>query len=107
MSEKNINKETIHHETDEMELSRLETNLDERDEEIVKSDAAKPRKMFAWIVTAAIIGLILLSVSLGWQPENPPHDPRGREREQPGQSGGGRRVRSRRRRAVQIGRAHV
>ena len=67
MSEKEIIEETSHHEKDEAELSRLETNLDEREGEIAESDssASKPKKMLAWIVTAAIIGLIAI-LGIAW-----------------------------------------
>ncbi len=60
MSEKKIIEETSHHETDEAEFSRLETNLDERESETVATDssASKPKKMFAWILTAVIIALV-------------------------------------------------
>ncbi len=63
MSEKIITEETVHHEKDDAELDRLETNSERRETEIietevVETDSSKPKTMFAWILTAAIIALI-------------------------------------------------
>jgi cobalt-zinc-cadmium efflux system membrane fusion protein len=64
MSEKKIiTEETLHHKKDDAELDRLEANADERrtetiETEVVETDSSKPKKMFAWILTAVIIGLI-------------------------------------------------
>ena len=59
--------ETSHHENDEAELARLEDNLDNRDDETIRSEPSesKPKKMFAWILTAAIIALVAI-VGLAW-----------------------------------------
>jgi membrane fusion protein, heavy metal efflux system len=64
MSEKITKEEITHHEADEKELSRLEANLENGDgDETVESErrASKPKKMFAWILTAVIIGLIAIT----------------------------------------------
>ena len=58
MKEEIINENNIHHENDEAELDRLETNFDRRELETDESDSSKPKKMFAWILTAALIALI-------------------------------------------------
>ena len=78
MSEKKIiTEKTSHHERDEAELDRLEANADGRrtetietetvETEIVETDtsASKPKKMFAWIMTAVIIGLVAI-IGLAW-----------------------------------------
>lgn len=62
--------ETSHHERDESELQRLETPAEIRNDgadkttivevEETDSDSAKPRQKFAWILTAAIVGLIVV-----------------------------------------------
>lgn len=56
----------VHHNQDEAEFARLETNLDEptnRDEP--SPSASKPKTMFAWILTAVAIGLIVV-IGLAW-----------------------------------------
>lgn len=78
MSEKKINTEkTSHHERDEAELSRLENNADGLRTETVETEttetetietdspASKPKKMFAWIMTAVVIGLVAV-IGLAW-----------------------------------------
>jgi cobalt-zinc-cadmium efflux system membrane fusion protein len=78
MSEKKIiTEKTSHHERDEAELSRLEANADGLksetietqtvETEIVETDtgASKPKKMFAWIMTAVVIGLVAI-IGLAW-----------------------------------------
>lgn len=78
MSEKKIiTEKTSHHERDEAELSRLEDNADGRrtetvetetvETEIVETDASasKPKKMFAWIMTAVIVALIAI-IGFAW-----------------------------------------
>ena len=60
MKEENINQEINHHQKDEAELNRLEENLENGESETVKSDSssAKPKQIFAWILTIAVIALI-------------------------------------------------
>ena len=80
MSEKITKKEMSHHERDEAELARLEAQADAGDggenddraktvvviEETEKdSGSTKPKKMFAWILTAAIIALVAI-IGLAW-----------------------------------------
>lgn len=65
MQDTNRVEETSHHQKDEAELSRLETNLDENENEIVKAETAKPRKMIAWILTAVIVGVIAIA-AIAW-----------------------------------------
>jgi cobalt-zinc-cadmium efflux system membrane fusion protein len=64
--------ENAHHARDEAELGRLEEQADGRrivaeseDEETEAASASKPKKMFAWIVTAAIVALVVI-VGLAW-----------------------------------------
>ena len=59
MSEKEKNRRKSHHETDEAKLSRLEeqVEIDSQSSETVTSES-KPKKMFAWILTAVIIALV-------------------------------------------------
>lgn len=64
--------ETTHHDKDEAELRRLEKQsegksvVEEREyTETDSSAASKPKKMFAWILTAAIIALIAI-VGIAW-----------------------------------------
>lgn len=57
MSEQNIVKET--------ENERPDVNLDESEAEIDRDRASNPQKMFAWILTAVIVGLIAI-VGLIW-----------------------------------------
>ena len=66
MKVENINAEN-HHQADEAELNRLEANSENGGSEIVEaeSSALKPKKMFAWILTAAIIALIGI-VAFAW-----------------------------------------
>jgi membrane fusion protein, heavy metal efflux system len=66
MKEENINAEN-HHQADEAELNRLESNLEKNKSEIVESEsnASNPKKMFAWILTVAIIALIGI-VAFAW-----------------------------------------
>lgn len=76
MSEKKIiTEKTSHHERDETELNRLEANADGSRTEIVETEtvetevvdngASRPKKMFAWIMTAVILGLIGI-VGFAW-----------------------------------------
>src|SRR5689334_15825031 len=67
MKKEIINEETSHHEKDEAELSRLEANLENRDSEDAKpkTSESKPKKMFAWILTAVIVALIVI-IGFAW-----------------------------------------
>ena len=80
MSEKLNTEKTSHHERDEAELNRLEANADGRRTEIVETETVKtevvetetndstqsrPKKMFAWIMTAVIVALIAI-IGLAW-----------------------------------------
>ncbi|MFN0140864.1 MAG: efflux RND transporter periplasmic adaptor subunit [Pyrinomonadaceae bacterium] len=65
MQDTNRVEETSHHQKDEPELSRLEINLDENENEIPEAEPANPRKMFGWILTAVIVGLIAI-IGLAW-----------------------------------------
>ena len=61
---------TAHHSRDEAELNRLEDNLDNRGNDVIGSSdevqsGTRPKKMFAWILTAVIVGLIAI-VGLAW-----------------------------------------
>lgn len=60
MKKEVINEENSHHEKDEAKLSRLEANLENGESENAepKTSVSKPKKMFAWILTAAIIVLV-------------------------------------------------
>lgn len=66
MSEKNVIEEKNHHATDEAELSRLEeqVEVDSKSSKTAES-ASKPKKMFAWIITALIVGLIVI-IGIVW-----------------------------------------
>jgi membrane fusion protein, heavy metal efflux system len=66
MKDGSVPAETGHHERDEAELSRLEANLD-RSETDVKDDPSdlQPKKMFAWIMTAVIVGLVAI-IGFAW-----------------------------------------
>ena len=59
MKEENIKAEN-HHQEDEAALNRLESNVENDKSETVETDstASKPKKIFAWILTAVIIVLI-------------------------------------------------
>lgn len=74
------NAETIHHAQDETELRRLEEqsegeqieiereyheNVEHEFSETDSASVSKPKKMFAWILTAAILALIAI-VGIGW-----------------------------------------
>ncbi len=72
MQEEIINEENIHHKKDDEELNRLETNFDKGERktdavEIVETNSpeTKPKKMFAWILTAVVIGLIAI-IGFAW-----------------------------------------
>ena len=75
MSEKIITEKTSHHEQDEAELNRLEANAGGNETEIVETEIietetvdstqSKPKQMFAWIITAVIIGLIAV-IGFAW-----------------------------------------
>ncbi|MGH8499624.1 MAG: efflux RND transporter periplasmic adaptor subunit, partial [Methylococcales bacterium] len=65
MSEKNIVAETSHHENDEAELSRLESNINEHEHAASESGASTARRKFAWILTAVIVGLVAI-IGIGW-----------------------------------------
>ena len=54
-----------HHERDEAELNRLEANADGREKEVAEADSLKPKKMFAWILTATVIAVIAI-VGFAW-----------------------------------------
>ena len=60
MKEENINQEISHHQKDEAELNRMEENSESGESETVESNssAAKPKQMFAWILTIALTALI-------------------------------------------------
>jgi membrane fusion protein, heavy metal efflux system len=68
-------KENVHHARDEAELIRLEDQFDRRESVVVEEEtveenepsptASRPKKMFAWILTAAIVALIVI-VGLAW-----------------------------------------
>jgi len=67
MKDVSIPEETGHHERDEAELARLEANfaserVETRDED---GTAPQPRKMFAWILTAAIVAVVAIA-GLAW-----------------------------------------
>lgn len=64
MSELNINEQNEHHESDEAELDRLESNLDTGGNDD-RDDSGKKRPVVAWIVTALIVGLIAVA-GLAW-----------------------------------------
>lgn len=66
MKEEIIN-EKSHHEQDEAELNRLEENSENIDRETVESEkgVSKPKKMFAWIMTVVIVGLVAI-IGLAW-----------------------------------------
>ncbi len=55
------NEENNHHQADEAELNRLENQIDEDSE----TGSTPVKSKFAWIVTAALIGLIAI-IGLGW-----------------------------------------
>ncbi|MBA3769328.1 MAG: efflux RND transporter periplasmic adaptor subunit [Blastocatellia bacterium] len=63
MSEKQIIAETSHHENDEAELSRLESNIDEHEHSETNSPA--PSTKAVWIITVLIIGLIAI-IGVAW-----------------------------------------
>lgn len=67
MKEEMIKEETSHHEKDEAELSRLEAKLENGESEIAepKTSASKPKKMFAWIITAVVVALVAI-VGFAW-----------------------------------------
>lgn len=62
-----IKEEKSHHEQDKAESNRLEENSENTDGETVESEkgVSKPKKMFAWIVTAAIVALVVI-IGLAW-----------------------------------------
>lgn len=74
MSEKIINEKTSHHERDEAELSRLESQADgETTTQIVEVTETEKRKrnLPAWIIAASIIGLVgLLSLLWIWNKQS-------------------------------------
>lgn len=55
------NEENNHHQADEAELNRLENQIDE----VSETGSTPVKSKFAWIVTAALIGLIAI-IGLGW-----------------------------------------
>ncbi len=65
------NEGTAHHAQDDAELSRLEEQSGRRavvvEREYTETDSSesKPKKMFAWIITAVIVGLVVI-VGLAW-----------------------------------------
>lgn len=66
MEDKNLPNGTGHHDRDEAELSRLEANAGEPDVVVVREEpSSRPRRMFAWIMTAVIVGLIVV-IGLIW-----------------------------------------
>lgn len=69
MKEEIINEENSHHDQDEAELNRLEENFDndngDGEAEMAEKSESNPKKMFAWIITAVIVGLIVI-VGVAW-----------------------------------------
>lgn len=70
VKEKAAIEEHDHHERDEAELARLETKTDEpanhdHGDDETDSSASRPKKMFAWILTAAAIALIAV-IGFAW-----------------------------------------
>ncbi len=61
MSEKDFTRDMEHHDKDEAEVRRLEDEFDDGSVE----PAPGPNKKFAWIVTAAIVGVIAL-LAIAW-----------------------------------------
>ncbi|HXG84576.1 MAG TPA: hypothetical protein VNI84_11165, partial [Pyrinomonadaceae bacterium] len=66
------NEETAHHDKDDAELNRLEEQSERRPvvaereyTETDSSEASKPKKMFAWIMTAVIVALIAI-IGFAW-----------------------------------------
>ena len=64
MSELNINEQNEHHVGDEAELDRLESNLENGGDRNPESPAAKG-SVVAWIITAAVVGLIAI-IGVAW-----------------------------------------
>lgn len=69
MKEEIINEENSHHDQDEAELNRLEENFDndngDGEAEMAEKSESNPKKMFAWIITAVIVGLIVI-LGVAW-----------------------------------------
>ena len=70
VKEKAAAEENDHHERDEAELARLEMKSDDlanhdHDDDETDSSASRPKKMFAWILTAVAIALIAI-IGLAW-----------------------------------------
>ena len=65
MKKEIISENNIHHANDEAELDRLEANFDRREIETDEPESSNPKKMFAWILTAVVIGLIAI-IGFAW-----------------------------------------
>lgn len=66
--EDGLKENEAHHKADEVELNRLEANAEEssnRADDESDSHASTPKKMFAWIVTAVVVGLVAI-VAFAW-----------------------------------------
>ncbi len=64
MSENKTTEPNEHHENDEAELDRLESDLD-RSDKVTESETPAKNSLVAWIVTAAIVALIAI-VGIAW-----------------------------------------
>ena len=66
-TKENMSERTGHHELDEAELAQLEDDFDRgRDaSELPADENAKPKSMFAWILTAVIVAVVVI-VGLAW-----------------------------------------
>ncbi|MBV6496548.1 MAG: hypothetical protein DCC44_01100 [Acidobacteria bacterium] len=67
MTKENMDNRTGHHERDEAELARLEDNFDRRRDAAghPADEEAKPKSMFAWILTAVIVAVFAIA-GLAW-----------------------------------------
>ncbi len=65
MSENKTNEEISHQQSDEAELSRLENQIDDHQNNVIESNSTSKNSKLAWLVTLAAIGLIAV-VSIGW-----------------------------------------
>jgi len=63
MRKQNITEENDLPQTDEAGLNRLETDADAPENETITTEVSesKPKKMFAWILTASIVGLLAIA----------------------------------------------
>ena len=60
MTKENTSERTGHHERDEAELARLENNSHRDPESRGEVENPQPRNMFAWILTAVIVAVVLI-----------------------------------------------